>query len=97
MTTVGIDLSDLNVKCGNGYVCSQFATGSNLCLSFVSIPAVMQAPAPLAAKQWYTVFTRGGSFGIPAALAGAVASAYVAFQRKSLAWKRLAGVLTCIR
>jgi hypothetical protein len=55
--------------------------GSNMCLSFVSIPAVMQAPAPLAAKQWYTVFTRGGSFGIPFALGGALATAYVASQR----------------
>lgn len=53
-------------------------------LSFISIPAVMQAPAPLAAKQWYTVFTRGGAFGIPSALIGAIASGYVASQRMLL-------------
>jgi len=42
----------------------------------------MQAPAPLAAKQWYTVLMRGGSFGIPFALGSALATAYVASQRK---------------
>lgn len=55
--------------------------GSNLSLSFISIPAIMQAPAPLAAKQWYTIFTRGGAFGIPSALISALACGYVATQR----------------
>jgi hypothetical protein len=41
----------------------------------------MQAPAPLAAKQWYTVLVRGASFGIPMALGSALATAYVASQR----------------
>ncbi|KAH7402260.1 hypothetical protein DE146DRAFT_460744 [Phaeosphaeria sp. MPI-PUGE-AT-0046c] len=72
-----------------GITASAYACGSNMSLSFISIPAVMQAPAPLAAKQWYTVFTRGGAFGIPCALVGAVASGYVASQqdRGSLAFK----------
>jgi hypothetical protein len=43
----------------------------------------MQAPAPLAAKQWYTVLMRGGSFGIPLAIGSALATAYVTTQRSS--------------
>jgi hypothetical protein len=43
----------------------------------------MQAPAPLAAKQWYTVLMRGGSFGIPLAIGSALATAYVTTQRMS--------------
>ncbi|KAF1919161.1 hypothetical protein BDU57DRAFT_512096 [Ampelomyces quisqualis] len=63
-----------------GITASAYVCGSNLCLSFISIPAVMQAPAPIAAKQWYTVFMRGGYFAKPFALAAALASAYVASQ-----------------
>ncbi|KAL5113626.1 hypothetical protein ACEQ8H_008491 [Pleosporales sp. CAS-2024a] len=49
----------------------------------------MQAPAPLAAKQWYTVLMRGGRFGIPLAITSALATAYVASQhsRDSLPFK----------
>lgn len=41
----------------------------------------MQAPAPLAAKQWYTVLTKGGSYGKPLAIISGLASAYVAYNR----------------
>lgn len=41
----------------------------------------MQAPAPLAAKQWHTVLSIGGSFGIPLAISSGLATAYVASQR----------------
>jgi hypothetical protein len=41
----------------------------------------MQAPAPLAAKQWHTVLTVGGGFGIPLALTSAIATAYAAYLR----------------
>jgi hypothetical protein len=43
----------------------------------------MQAPAPLAAKQWYTILYKGGSFGIPVTIGSALATAYVASQRTS--------------
>lgn len=66
-----------------------YSPGANASLSFVAVPAVMQAPAPLAAKQWYTVLMRGGSFGIPLAIGSAIATAYVASQRMSLSWHRL--------
>jgi hypothetical protein len=54
----------------------------------------MQAPAPLAAKQWYTVLMRGGSFGIPFALGSALATAYVASQRKQVSLCFIPHVLT---
>ncbi|KAH3939260.1 hypothetical protein HBH70_230460 [Parastagonospora nodorum] len=75
-TTIGIT--------GSAWIC-----GSNASLSLIAVPAIMQAPAPLAAKQWYTVLMRGGSFGIPFALGSALVTAYVASQhaRDSLAFK----------
>lgn len=63
---------------------SLYWTGQNASLSFISIPAVMQAPAPLAAKQWHTVFSLGASMGIPLAIGSALATAYVASQRAHL-------------
>jgi len=39
---------------------------------------VLQAPAPLAAKQWYTVLTRGGALGRPLAILSGIATAYAA-------------------
>jgi hypothetical protein len=64
-----------------GITASAFALGSNLALSFITVPAIMQAPAPLAAKQWYTMLWRGGGFGIPITLGSALATACVAYQR----------------
>jgi hypothetical protein len=64
-----------------GITASAYALGSNLALSFVAVPAVMQAPAPLAAKQWYTVLWNGGKLGVSFALGSALATAYVASQR----------------
>lgn len=43
----------------------------------------MQAPAPLAAKQWYSVFTVGGFYARPLAVLSALATGYVAYHRKS--------------
>jgi hypothetical protein len=57
--------------------------GSNASLSLIAVPAVMQAPAPLAAKQWYTVLTKGGSYGKALAIISGLASAYVAYNRTS--------------
>lgn len=41
----------------------------------------MQAPAPLAAKQWFTVLNNGGFYGKPLAIVSALATAYVAYHR----------------
>ena len=43
----------------------------------------MQAPAPLAAKQWHTILVNGGSFGKPLAIVSGLATAYVAYNRVS--------------
>jgi hypothetical protein len=44
----------------------------------------MEAPAPLAVKQWYTIFTRGGAIARPLAILSALATGYVAYNRASL-------------
>jgi len=41
----------------------------------------MQAPAPLAARQWFTVLTTGGFYGKPLAIVSSLATAYVAYHR----------------
>ncbi|KAH7070710.1 hypothetical protein BKA63DRAFT_83320 [Paraphoma chrysanthemicola] len=64
-----------------GITASAYLLGQNASLSFISVPAVMEAPAPLAAKQWHKVLTIGGSIGIPLAISSALATAYVASQQ----------------
>ncbi|KAJ4337229.1 hypothetical protein N0V87_004902 [Didymella glomerata] len=64
-----------------GITASGYLLGSNASLSLIAVPAVMQAPAPLAAKQWYTVLTKGGSYGKPLAIISGLASAYVAYNQ----------------
>jgi hypothetical protein len=44
----------------------------------------MQAPAPLAARQWHSVFTVGGFYARPLAILSALATGYVAYHRKSI-------------
>ncbi|KAI4641259.1 hypothetical protein J4E93_008138 [Alternaria ventricosa] len=43
----------------------------------------MVAPAPLAVKQWYTIFTRGGAIARPLAAISALATGYLAYHRTS--------------
>ncbi|CAO2653352.1 Nn.00g027630.m01.CDS01 [Neocucurbitaria sp. VM-36] len=64
-----------------GITASLFLLGSNASLSFVAVPAVMKAPAPLAANQWYTVLTHGGAIGRPLAILSAIATGYVAYHQ----------------
>ncbi|KAI8936631.1 hypothetical protein NX059_007030 [Plenodomus lindquistii] len=72
-----------------GITSSLYLLGSNAALSLIAVPAVLQAPAPLAAKQWFTVLTRGGAIGRPLAILSAIATAYVAYTqpRGSLPFK----------
>lgn len=60
------------------------STGSNTCLSLVGIHTAMEAPAPLAVKQWYSIFTRGGAIARPLAILSALATGYVAYNRALL-------------
>ncbi|CAN9275890.1 unnamed protein product [Alternaria alternata] len=64
-----------------GITGSVFLLGSNVCLSVVGIPAAMQAPAPLAVKQWHTIFTRGGAMARPLAIVSALATGYLAYNQ----------------
>ncbi|KAI4611624.1 uncharacterized protein J4E87_010474 [Alternaria ethzedia] len=64
-----------------GITGSVFLVGSNVSLSVVGIPAAMQAPAPLAVKQWYTIFTRGGAIARPLAAISALATGYLAYHQ----------------
>ncbi|KAJ4361844.1 hypothetical protein N0V83_010785 [Neocucurbitaria cava] len=64
-----------------GITSSLFLLGANASLSFVAVPAVMQAPAPLAVKQWFTVLTNGGAIGRPLAILSAIATGYVAYHQ----------------
>jgi hypothetical protein len=57
--------------------------GGNTILSVVTIPAAMQAPAPLAVKQWATIYNRGATIGLPLAVISALATGYVAYNRTS--------------
>ncbi|KAL6158161.1 hypothetical protein ACJQWK_07386 [Exserohilum turcicum] len=41
----------------------------------------MEAPAPLAVKQWHSVFTRGGAIARPLAILSALATGYVAYHQ----------------
>jgi hypothetical protein len=41
----------------------------------------MQAPAPLAVRQWETIYNRGMAFGRPLAILSALSTAYVAYHR----------------
>ncbi|KAJ4319512.1 hypothetical protein N0V94_003846 [Neodidymelliopsis sp. IMI 364377] len=43
----------------------------------------MQAPAPLAAKQWFIILTNGGFYGKPLAIISALATGYVAYSQDS--------------
>ncbi|KAF1935585.1 hypothetical protein EJ02DRAFT_460258 [Clathrospora elynae] len=62
-----------------GITASMFLLGTKASLSLVAIPAAMQAPAPLAAQQWFTIFTRGMKMGPPLAIASALATGYLAY------------------
>ncbi|KAL1592517.1 hypothetical protein SLS59_009751 [Nothophoma quercina] len=64
-----------------GLTASGYLLGQNGGLSFNAVPAIMQAPAPLAAKQWYTILINGGTSGMPLAILSGVATAYVAYNQ----------------
>jgi len=55
--------------------------GQNATLSFVAIPPIMLAPAPLAARQWAKLYDLGKPFGISLSLVSTAATAYVAYYR----------------
>jgi hypothetical protein len=56
--------------------------GQNASLSYIAIPALMQASAPVAAKQWEKAYDIGKSTAPPLAIISALATGYVAYHRK---------------
>lgn len=55
--------------------------GQNAAMSYAFIPAILLAPAPLAARQWKKVYDMGQRAGPPLAISSGLALAYVAYNR----------------
>lgn len=53
--------------------------GQNTTFSFSSVPSLMLAPAPLAARQWKQVFDQGKIVGPGLAVVGTIATGYLAY------------------
>ncbi|PVH94670.1 hypothetical protein DM02DRAFT_183500 [Periconia macrospinosa] len=72
-----------------GITTSTYLFGENMSLSFVSIPPILQAPAPLAARQWHKLYDIAKSFALPLTAAATLSTAFVAFNQhpSSLAFK----------
>jgi hypothetical protein len=64
-----------------GITASTYLLGGNATIAFVAIPAVMEAPSPLAAKQWGKVYELGKTFGIGCTVIAAACIGYVAYNR----------------
>ena len=57
--------------------------GQNAALSFVVVPTILKAPAPVAARQWKTMYDIAKDAGRSLILVGSAAFAYVAYNRTS--------------
>ncbi|KAF2125645.1 hypothetical protein P153DRAFT_298963 [Dothidotthia symphoricarpi CBS 119687] len=64
-----------------GITASTYLLGATATLSFIAIPTVMLAPAPLAAKQWRSVYDRGILVGPPLSILSTLAIGYLAYNR----------------
>jgi hypothetical protein len=54
--------------------------GQNASFSYATVPAVLLAPAPLAARQWSKLFWIGKIVGPSLAVVGSVSAAYLAYK-----------------
>ncbi|KAF2463248.1 uncharacterized protein BDR25DRAFT_307855 [Lindgomyces ingoldianus] len=64
-----------------GITTSVFLAGQNAAFSYATVPALLEAPAPLAARQWKKVFDLGKKVGPILAVAGTIATGYLASQQ----------------
>ncbi|KAF1958465.1 hypothetical protein CC80DRAFT_408719 [Byssothecium circinans] len=64
-----------------GITASTYLFGENMALSFLSVPPILQAPAPLAARQWHQLYDIAKSFALPLTAVATVSTAYVAFRQ----------------
>ncbi|KAF2637157.1 hypothetical protein P280DRAFT_458251 [Massarina eburnea CBS 473.64] len=60
-----------------GITASTYLFGENMSLSFISVPPILQAPAPLAARQWHQLYDIAKSFALPLTAIATLSSAYV--------------------
>ncbi|KAF2728149.1 hypothetical protein EJ04DRAFT_449939 [Polyplosphaeria fusca] len=73
-----------------GLTTAGFIFGATTNMTFTFVPAILQAPAPLAAKQWHTMHDRIHDLMVgPLSIAASIAMGYVAYHEdtSSLAFK----------
>lgn len=63
-----------------GITTSAYLAGANTSLSFLSIPPLLLAPAPLAARQWRKMFEHGKTGAPPLALLSALSFSYLSYR-----------------
>ncbi|KAF2274918.1 uncharacterized protein EI97DRAFT_459871 [Westerdykella ornata] len=62
-----------------GLTASAYLFGQNASISYIGVPALMQAPAPLAVKQWDTVYSIGKKTAPALAVVSSLALGYVTY------------------
>ncbi|KAI4723765.1 DUF1772-domain-containing protein [Aureobasidium sp. EXF-10728] len=63
-----------------GLTTSAFLAGSMASISWISVPALMDAPAPLLAKQWKKIFDQGKTSAPPMAVLSSAIFGYLAYR-----------------
>lgn len=72
-----------------GITASAYLFGQNAGISYIAVPAIMEAPAPLAVRQWEKAYNIGKSIAPFMVLCSAIATGYTAYHQdpKSLPFK----------
>jgi len=68
--------------------------GATLSMSIFFVPALLQAPPPVAVKQWASIFNLGKVTGPPISIAAAGAYSYLAYQLPSSSSPKFKGYVT---
>ncbi|KAF2200729.1 hypothetical protein GQ43DRAFT_441288 [Delitschia confertaspora ATCC 74209] len=79
-----------------GITASAMLAGTNMALSVFAIPAIMQGPAPLAARQWRQIYDLGKKVGPGLAAIGTATLAYVAYQEDPTSFPFKLNVAACL-
>ena len=66
-----------------GITASTYLLGGNATIAFVTVPAILDAPSPLAARQWAKVYNIAKSFGLGCTTIATACVGYVAYSRTS--------------
>ncbi|KAF2994356.1 hypothetical protein E8E13_000980 [Curvularia kusanoi] len=62
-----------------GITASGYMLGQNASLSLAALPALMQAPSPLLARQWWTLLNASGNIARPLGLISGLALTYATY------------------